>query len=699
MGRIRTWTVLGLLALASLGIAASDQRVSWRGAIILDKATGHLDDMSWSDVVWMLRPGSEIYLEPLAVKRNPFEVIQSPFRAEGDIEAGARLFRENCVSCHGEEGGGGIGGPSLRDRVFRNGRSDWALYRTIALGISGTAMTGRDMPRADIWRLVAYLDTILAAQRGSLSGRSPSPRTIVPVAADELRDGLRSRDWLTYSGSLTAQRWSPMQQIDRDNVSQLRVAWQRQFATTARVETTPLVRSSVMFVTEPPNRVHAIDAASGRVLWTYSRTLPDRLLLCCGPINRGVAILGDRIFVGTLDAHLLALDAATGKLIWDVAVADPASAYSITGAPLAIDGMVVTGVAGGDFLARGFIDAYDAASGARRWRFHAVAEPGEAGAETWGPSRGGGATWLTGSFDSEQRLIYWGIGNPSPNFYRENSDGAELYTDSVVALDADSGKLRWHFQFTPHDLHDWDAVQIPVLVDARIGERPRHLLAMANRNGFYYLLDRMTGEFVLGTPFVRQTWADGLDATGRPMVRAVSAPSKQGTVVYPSVAGATNWWSPAYDPRLQLIYVPTLDRGGIYYAAPGRPIGKDGEGLGGFATPLVNEDLIVTIKALELTTGRLRWANERPPRTPPTTTGGLLSTAGGLVFGGDNETVFALNSETGAELWHFDAGGLISAAPVTYEFGGHQFLAVAAGHGIIAFALPPETRSAFHRSE
>jgi alcohol dehydrogenase (cytochrome c) len=687
----------GLLSAFLLVIAIVEfvAPIRWRANIVFEKATGRISDIEWTDLRWMLRPGSGIYLEPLAEKHNPFLVIESPRHSKSDIETGARLFQQQCSLCHGDDARGGPGGPSLHDRVFRQGRSDWALYRTITRGIPGTAMTGRSLPRNDVWRLVSYLKEALVDP--GATQLSPVLGSFLPVTAADVRSAEeKPAEWLTYSGSYTAQRHSRLRQISNHNVAQLRVQWARQFPTsTDRLEATPIIRGSVMFVTQPPNQVLAMDAASGEVLWTYNHELPSGLLLCCGPVNRGVALLGDRVFVGTLDAHLVALDARTGHVIWDVPVADASKGYSITGAPLAIDNLVVTGVGGGEYGIRGFVDAYDANTGKRHWRFYTIPEPGQPGSDTWGGGSlrsGGGPTWLTGSFDPELRLIYWGVGNPSPNFYGEIRNGDNLYTNSVIALDADSGKLRWYFQFTPHDLHDWDSAQIPVLIDVVKEKSKRKLLALANRNAFYYLLDRTTGQFLLGAPFVKQTWADGLDEKGRPLTRPESIPNKQGSVVYPSLNGATNWWSPTYDPELGLMYVPTLDRGGIFYVWPDRPPNEVGARLGGLDTKIPDEDVIMGVKALEVTTGHVRWQYTRqfstPERKARSEMGGLLSTAGHLVFGGDGESFFAWDAETGAELWRFETGGLITAAPVAYEIKGREYIAVACDRMILAFALP-----------
>jgi alcohol dehydrogenase (cytochrome c) len=693
---VRVFLVTALLvSLILLAGMAAIPTLRWRARIVFYKATGQISDIDWSDLTRMLRPGSDIYLERLAETRNPYLAIEGPRRSKNDIDAGKQLFAENCSPCHGDQGRGGPGGPNLYDRIYRQGHSDWALYRTITLGIPKTAMVGRKLPRDDVWRLVSFIQQTTAD--AGTEKTSSNLVSIEPVTAAELRGAEnRPAEWLTYSGSYSSQRHSQLRQINRDNVSHLRVEWERQFSTSAeRVETTPIVRGSIMFVTEPPNSVLALDAATGQVRWTYSRELPANLLLCCGQVNRGVAILGNRVFVGTLDAHLIALDAGTGKVIWDVAVADSARGYSITGAPLVVDDMVLTGVGGGEYGIRGFVEAYDAASGQRRWLFESLPEPGQPGSETWGGNsleKAGAPTWLTGAFDPELRLIYWGIGNPSLNFDGENRKGANLYTNSVVALDADTGKLRWYFQFTPHDLHDWDAVQIPVLVDAEMDGSKHKLMAWANRNGFYYLLDRVTGKFLLGTPFARQTWADGIDSNGRPRVRPESIPSRQGSLVYPSLNGATNWWSPTYDPELELFYVPTIDRGGIFYIWPDRPPDEVGARLGGYDTKVPHEDMIVAVKALELRTGRVRWQYSRryasPERKALNDMGGLVSTTGRLVFGGDGESFLAWDAEKGTELWSFETGGKITAAPVTYAQNGRQYVAIAAGRSILAFALP-----------
>ena len=364
-------------------------------------------------------------------------------------------------------------------------------------------------------------------------------------------------NWLTYSGSYRSWRYSTLDQINRQNAGSLKVAWVYQMPTSHRIEATPIVVDGVMYVSEPPSNVFALDAATGRPYWHYKRSLPAKINVCCDAVNRGVAVLGDRVFLGTVDAHLVALSAKTGAVLWDVPVADSQTGYSITGAPLIVKDMVITGIAGGEYGIRGFLDAYDVATGKRRWRFNTIPGPGEKGHETWGGTdawkQGGGPTWVTGSYDPELNLVIWGVGNPSPDWNADVRPGDNLYSDSAIALDADTGKLKWHFQFVPHDANDWDAVQVPVLVDTEWQGRPRKLIYWAHRGGFYYVLDRATGEFLLGKPFAKQTWAKGLDAKGRPERLPNSVPREEGVYIWPGVQGATNWYSPSYNPLTALL--------------------------------------------------------------------------------------------------------------------------------------------------
>ena len=368
-------------------------------------------------------------------------------------------------------------------------------------------------------------------------------------------------------------------------------------------------------------------------------------------------------------------------------VADNAMGYSITAAPLAFGDLVVVGISGAEAGIRGFLDAYDAQSGQRRWRFYTIPAPGEPGAETWGGDSwktGGGSTWVTGSYDPALGLVYWGVGNPGPDWNGDSRPGDNLYTCSLIALDAGTGALRWHFQFTPHDTHDWDATEIPVLFDGRFHGRPRHLVAMANRNGFYYLLDRGTGQFLLGEPYIRQEWADGLDSAGRPRMRPNIEPTEAGNPLTPNLHGGTNWYSPSYSPQSGLFYVAARQMGSRYFKypasyTPGRYF------MGGGEAEVGGDSAQGAVRALDPLSGKARWSF--PLHSPPWA--GLLSTAGGLVFGGSNEgVIFALDAATGLPLWHFQTGAMINANPMAYAVGGREYVAMAAGSSLLVFALP-----------
>jgi len=411
--------------------------------------------------------------------------------------------------------------------------------------------------------------------------------------------------------------------------------------------------------------------------------------------------MGDALYLGTYDAHLVCLDLRTGRERWDVTVADYKTGYSLTVAPLAVKDKIVVGISGGEFGIRGFLDAYDARTGALAWRFWTTAGPDDPGNSTWeGESwkTGGGATWVTGTFDPALNLVYWGTGNPAPDYNGDDREGDNLYSNSVIALNADTGRLRWYFQYTPHDLHDWDSNQVPVLVDADFGGRPRKLLLQANRNTFFYVLDRETGEYLSGTNYTKQTWARGLDERGRPVRLPNTAPTEEGTLVYPGLAGATNWHSPTYSPLTKLFYVNAReDFAEVFYKRDEEYKPGDRWESGGTRNVEGAEPYGV-VKAIEPATGRIRW--EFKQQTKPAS--GLLSTAGGLVFGATNEGhVFALDAETGQPLWRFLAGGSPESNPVTYEVDGKQQIAVNAGDALFAFdlmELPTAARSASGRS-
>jgi alcohol dehydrogenase (cytochrome c) len=491
-------------------------------------------------------------------------------------------------------------------------------------------------------------------------------------------------NWLSYSGAYNSQRHSLLDQIRKENVQRLVPQWMFHVPGASRLESVPIVVDGVMYVSQP-NEVYALDGRSGRVIWQYQRQPALRK----GP-NRGVAVYGNRVYFSTPDAHLVALDARTGSLQWETKLAEASDGYWSPAAPLVIEDKVITGIAPGDHGLNGFLDAYDAATGERLWRWYAIPRPGEPGSETWtGESwkTGGGDTWLTGSFDPELNLVYWGIGNPAPDFDGDGRKGDNLYTECMVALDADTGKLKWYFQFTPHDVHDWDAVEIPVLVDAPFQGKQRKLLVQANRNGFYYVLDRTDGQFLHGTPFVKLlNWATGLTEKGRPIRVPGVVPSLQGTKTCPATAGATNWMSPAYNPGTGYFYVVAQEGCGINTKSKDtfRPGGFPFMATGYIESP--EEPWQMHVRALELTTGKLMWDYKQMGSRRYGA--GLLSTAGGLIFAGDDQGMLtALDAATGKPLWHFNTGQQITASPMTYSFQGKQYVALCAGSNVVAFGL------------
>jgi alcohol dehydrogenase (cytochrome c) len=493
-------------------------------------------------------------------------------------------------------------------------------------------------------------------------------------------------NWLTYSGDYQAHGYSALDLINTSNVAGLKVSWIYQIGARQHFETTPLVFDGIMYITEPPSDVTALDVRSGRPIWTYRRSLPKGVIVCCGQVNRGLAALDDQLFLGTVDAHLVALDMRTGRVRWDVEVADYKAAYSITVAPLALKDKVIVGVAGAEYGIRGFLDAYDARTGRRAWRFWTVPGPGEPGNESWSGDSwktGGAPTWVTGAFDPESNLVYWGTGNPSPDMIGDDRQGDNLYSDSLLALDADSGKLKWYFQFTPHDVLDMDANQVPVLLDANFRGRPRKLVLFANRNGFYYALDRLTGEFLLGKQFARQNWAKGLDERGRPIFNPAAVPSPDGAVVYPDDDGTANWFSPSFNSKTGLFYQNVREKGAIQKRTqalyePGHLF------MGAKRSPIPGEEPWGALRALDWQTGEMRW--EFRVRTPPWC--GVLSTAGGLVFSGSMEgDFFALDALTGKLLWRLQAGGAIWSNPISYMNEGKQYIVVSAGSSVIVFGV------------
>lgn len=667
----------------------------------------------------------------------------------GDITAGKDIFygKGNCASCHMVRGRGGVLGPDLSDagrewklssiehalrapydhitlsnRVVSVRTTNGQTVRGIArnesnydlqlLDISGRLhLLGQQdmlertyertpfMPSAklaaeDMRNLLAYLSRLsgisVLKPDDSVHVESASlPQLDGGVSFSELIDP-NPGDWPTYHGHLSGNRHTPLAQINTDNVANLAPRWIFPVPDAERLEVTPLVVNGVMYVSAV-NQAYAIDARNGREIWRYKRPRTRGMVGdAAGGINRGVAVLDDRIFLVTDNAHLIALHRITGRLLWEVEMADYRHNYGATSAPLIVKNLVISGTSGGDEGIRGFLAAYKASTGERVWRFWTVPAPGERGSDTWGTKgweHGSASTWLTGTYDPSNDLLYWNTGNPGPDLNGDNREKDNLYSDSVLALKPETGELKWYFQFTPHDVHDWDATETPMLIDTTFQGRMRQLLVQANRNGFFYVLDRRSGEFLLGKSFVHKlTWASGLAENGRPQVLPSTDPTAEGNKVCPSIEGATNWMSTAYNPMTHLFYVMALEKCTIFFKSFG--LWEPGKSyFGGTYKNVPGEPGKKYLRAIDVETGTIVW--EYPQRGDGESWGGVLSTAGGLVFlTDDSGALAAVRAKTGEPLWYFHTNQLWKASPMSYMVRDKQYLAVAAGSNILAFALP-----------
>ena len=495
-----------------------------------------------------------------------------------------------------------------------------------------------------------------------------------------------SGDWRSYGLNSLGWRYSELAQIDTRNVARLSPAWIFQTGLGGGIETTPLVFDGMMFIAGPSNHSWALDAVTGRSIWHAHKEPPAKLELCCGQVNRGFAVLGDKLFRVNIEGTLVALDLHSGTTLWETTLADYKQGYSATGAPLVVKNMVLSGIAGAEFGTRGFVDAYDANTGKRVWRFTTIPGEGEAGSDTWsGDSwkRSGESTWVTGTYDPELNLVFWGVGNPGPDMDGDVRKGDNLYSDSVVALDADTGKLKWHYQFTPHDTHDWDAISDPVAVDLTFGGRKVKALIQANRNGFFYVLDRTNGKFLKAKSYTEVSWAQGIGDDGKPILVKDQEPTEEGRLTCPGLGGGHNWQATAYSPRAGLYYFTSTDGCQIYYKTKQDFI--EGQWYQGSTTVgLPTQPTTGSILAVDPATGETKWRTE----TVSTPTSGLLATAGGLVFAGDREGYFiALDASSGKVLWKFQTGGAIVSPPISYALNGKQYIEVAAGCSILTFTV------------
>ena len=512
------------------------------------------------------------------------------------------------------------------------------------------------------------------------------------VTPERLRAGNAGGDWLTYGGSYANWRYSPLADISRDNVAKLAPAWMLQTGVQGQVAGSPVVADGVLYFTAAHNNLYALDAVTGEQRWHYEHQMPSDLRLCCGPANRGVAIAGNKVFMATLDARLIAFDRVSGKVLWNIAMADYKLGFSATSAPLVIKDKVIVGNGGGEFATRGFVAAYALDTGAERWRRYTVPAAGEAGVESWaGDSwQGGGApAWMTGSYDAERNLLYWSTGNPAPLFNGDARKGDNLYSDSIIALDADSGELRWHFQATPHDVWDYDATNGLVLIDVEQDGKTVHAIAQPNRNGYVYVLDATSGKFLRGTRYLdKLNWSKGLDAAGRPLTDTHYIPTSEGLrdMVCPGPIGGNNGSTTyAYSPSTRLMYVPVIESC-MSLTKEGSEMKPGDPSFGG---SLGDSDATLGtayghLTAIDPASGKIHWSyKDRYPMV-----GGALATAGGVVFTGNQEGyALALDDSSGKVLWKFQTGSGIRSQPITYRIDGRQYVAIGSGTGGLAVSV------------
>jgi alcohol dehydrogenase (cytochrome c) len=641
---------------------------------------------------------------------------------------GRAAFQRTCARCHGADGMGGEMGPGITTRIPL--QTDQELSALVRDGLPAKGMPPSRLDEAELRALLVFVRTLVPRRSETpvrvtvdTSGGAALSGFVLNRSADDMqvladdgtlrllrKDGSRQRpvtsqvDWPTYHGAPHGNRYSPVDQINRATVERLAPSWIFTVPDASRLEVTPIVVDGVMYVTAV-NECYALDAGSGRRIWQFKRPRSKDLAGdAASGINRGAAISGSRLFMVTDDARVLALNRFTGELMWETRMADPRQNYGATSAPLVVGKLVVVGPSGGDEGIRGFVAAFDVETGKEAWRFWTVPKPGEPGADTWAGTdveHRCGAAWLTGTYDPQLDTLYWPTGNPCPDYDGNERKGDNLYTDSILALDPATGKLKWHFQFTPHDLWDWDAQQPPVLVDTEWQGRPRpstdrsgrlepverrKLLLQANRNGFFYVLDRVTGAFLLAKPFVKKlTWARDIGADGRPILIDGQVPTAQGTRVCPAVEGASNWFSTAFSPATGLYYVQALEKCTIFSRSP--ETWRPGQSYYSGATRRVPDETgQKVLRAIDVRTGAIKWEVAQVGRA--STWGGTLATAGGLVFFGDDSgALSAVDASNGAAVWRFDANAEWKASPMTYVFDRRQYIAVAAGPNIITFAL------------
>ncbi len=637
-------------------------------------------------------------------------------QGQDPLAAGRKTFENRCSGCHGADGNGGELGPAIARRLTN--LTDAQIKTTVQEGLLNRGMPAfSNIADADIVTLTAFMRSLRPRRMGfqpyqtkaQLTSGKTLEGTVLAESFDDAQlktsdnhlhllrkvDGGKFRevtsevDWTSYNGDVGGNRFTKLTQINKTNVKRVAPRWVFNMPGANGLEVTPVVANGVMYVTNA-NECYALDAGSGRQIWRFQRARTRGLIgNAAGGMNRGVALSGDLLYMVTDNAHLLALNRADGEVVWETELADWHKNYNATSAPLVVGNLVITGTAGGEEGARGFIAAFDKTTGKEAWRFWTVPLPGEPGSETWkgkGIEHGGAVAWFTGVYDAETDTVFWQTGNPGKDYDGDDRIGDDLYSDCILALDAKTGKLKWHYQTTPHDLWDWDTTETPLVIDANWQGQPRKLLVQGNRNGFFYVFDRTDGKLLLGKQFIKElTWATGIGPDGKPIKVAGQEPSEKGTRVCPSQDGATNWYSPSYNPATGLFYMQTNEKCSVYLKRPdefafGRAF------LGGAQRVDAKPKPERILRALDLQTGAVKW--EIPQVGNAGSWGGTLATSTGLVFFGEDSGAFvAADAATGKTLWTFEANANWKGSPMVYQFDGKELIGVAAGGSIIAFGL------------
>jgi alcohol dehydrogenase (cytochrome c) len=632
---------------------------------------------------------------------------------------GQGIFERRCARCHGADATGGESGPNIISQLTT--RNNQELEAFIRAGRVGSGMPAFDLPLHQMADLVSYLRVLAPTSRAqtltvvrkriqttdgqTIEGQVLSAgltdlqlrtddmkvRLLRKAERDQYRLVTSQQDWRSYDGDFSGNRYSTLTQIDRSNAGRLTTRWIFQVPGVPQVENTPIVVQGIMYISSV-NECWAVDAGTGRTIWHYQRPrTKGHFGNASKGIHRGVAWAGDRIFQLTDNAHLIALNRFNGELLWETEMADWRQNYDGTSAPLAVGNLVISGIGGGDAGVRGFVAAYDQSTGKEAWRFWTVPRPGEPGSETWTGKEiehRAGATWLTGSYDPQLDTVYWAVGNPGPDFDGDERKGDNLYTDSVVALDAKTGRLKWYYQFTPHDTYDWDAQEPLALVDTIWRGQARKLLIQANRNGFFYVLDRTDGKLLLAKSFLKNlNWAERIGSDGRPVLKPLPQRPDGESYVCPGFQGGTNWFSTSYNPTTGFYYFNALERCNLFSVRSGE--WEPGNTyLGGAARSAPGETFQKVLRAVNIETGEIAWELLQTAGSGPASAG-VLSTASGVVFFGENSgAVMAVDASNGKTLWQFPTNYPGRASPMTYMFDNKQYVAIAVGQDIIAFSLP-----------